>query len=480
MKKRIIAMLVSLTMITGIISGCGNAPLQSDAKSNSAKENGAGLETNGDPGDDGFGHKLTQKELPDIHVDETGSEPKLTQKELPDIHSGDTDAEHKLTQKDLPVINPSADFNASLIEFIESGDNANKNYMVSPTSFRAAMAMTIAGADGDTRRELLDAMGFKSVDEVNEWYKSVSKSTEEFETWLKEAKKDFKANKKYYGESAKEPEGAFEMENSIWRNTDASGKLSKKYIKEVKNNFGATAENVAPDKITEKINSWINENTKGLIPTISNDLSYADLVLVNTIYLKTSWVQDFSEGATMPGDFKTFNGSTVKKDFMNQRNSFRYYEDANGKFVILPMNGGVNAVFALGNVEDVLGKLSQAKVEEVDVMLPKFETETSFSNNELIDFCKARGANLPFNEDADFSLMSDEMQLFITDIIQKTKIKVDEKGIEAAAATAVMMCEGATAFVPECKEFHANEPFKYMIVTDSENPELLFYGQVVE
>jgi serpin B len=112
---------------------------------------------------------------------------------------------------------------------------------------------------------------------------------------------------------------------------------------------------------------------------------------------------------------------------------------------------------------------------------PQVEKDTGFSNIVLIDYLKAQGAESAFTSDADFSLMSDEMKLMITDIIQKTKIKVDETGIEAAAATAIMMTEGAFLENPEePKEFTADEPFKYMILTSGENPELLFYGQIVE
>ena len=217
------------------------------------------------------------------------------------------------------------------------------------------------------------------------------------------------------------------------------------------------------------------QNTNGLIPSISNDLSYADLVLVNTLYLRAGWVNSFEDYATKEGDFTTISGDVVKKDFMHQQNHFRYYEDENGKFVILPMNGGINAVFILGEVDDVAGKIASAVPEEVNVSLPKFEAETSLSNSELVDFCKERGAADAFTVNADFSLMSDDMSVFISDIIQKTKIKVDEEGIEAAAATAIMMTEGAMLEQPEVKEFTADEPFKFMILTDAEEPELLFY-----
>ena len=165
---------------------------------------------------------------------------------------------------------------------------------------------------------------------------------------------------------------------------------------------------------------------------------------------------------------------------MNRQDSYRYYEDDKGKFVVLPMNGEINAVFILGDVDDVVEKLSNASYEEVAIKLPKFESETELTDNQLVDFCKARGAKLAFTTDADFGVMSDEMSLFITDIIQKTKIKVEEKGIEAAAATAIMMEESCALEEPEVKEFIADRPFKYMILTDSEDPELLFYGQLVE
>ena len=375
----------------------------------------------------------------------------------------------------------SSDFNQSLISFIEASGYESENFMISPTSYRAALALAVAGADGETKDKLIKAMGFETMEEVNAWYASVTESEDAFNEWLKYAKEDFKEYSEYMGDDAKEPDGAFDIQNSIWRNTKASGKLSGSYQKYVKENFGATADNVAPNKITEKVNSWINKNTNGMIPSISNDLSYTELVLVNTLYLRTSWTNEFFEGATHKGTFHALSGDDIEKDFMNNQDHYLYYEDDSCKFVVLPMNGGIRAVFVLGDAENVMENLGKATYETVNVTIPKFENETSFSNNELIDYLKAQGAEIAFTRDADFSLMSDEMSLMITDIIQKTKIKVDETGIEAAAATAIMMTEGAFLEDPEePKEFTADEPFKYMILTSGENPEMLFYGQIVE
>ena len=437
MKKRIISAILSILAVTCIISGCGYTETQGNTQVVSQK--------------DGIS-------IPDENTTDATNTP----------------------ISEIPEVDINMDFNSSLIDFIEKYGFADKNYMISPSSFRAALALAVSGADNGTKDELLKAMGFNSMDEMISWYKGVTASVDSYNDWLKTAQDEFNEYRDYYGDDAQSPDGAFDLENSIWRNTKSSGELSKKYMEYVKETFGATAENVSEKKITDTVNSWINENTNGLIPSISNDLSYADLILVNTLYLRTSWVNDFFEPATQEDDFKTLSGETVKKDFMSQQDKFRYYEDENGKFVVLPMNGGINAVFILGEVDDVASKIANASVEEVAVKLPKFESETSFSENQLIDFCVARGAEQAFTQDADFSLMSDEMQLFISDIIQKTKIKVDEKGIEAAAATAVIMTEGCALEEPEVKEFIADQPFKYMILTDSETPELLFYGQLVE
>ncbi|MCR4757289.1 MAG: hypothetical protein K5792_05765 [Butyrivibrio sp.] len=423
MKKILISVIISATLIAGALAGCGaEAPSEQPSSNTSASEN---------------------------------------------------------SQSQATSIATNPDFNKSLIEFVEQNGYSKENYMVSPTSFRAALALAASGADNETKDQILAAMGFSSMEEVSAWYNSVNSSIDNFDSLLKEAKKSFKENKEWYGDDAKEPDGAFQMANSIWSNTDASGKLSKDYIKYVQKNYDAEANSVDSSHITDKVNSWINEKTNGLIPEISGNMSNVAVALVNTVYLRTSWLESFSNYSTTQDDFTTIDGSTVKKDFMQQTKSYRYYEDEKGKFVVLPMNGGINAVFILGEVDDIMGKLEDATYEEVDIKLPKFEIESSFSNNELIDYMVSQGATLPFSQDADFSVMSDDMSLMISDIIQKTKIKVDEDGIEAAAATAIMMKESAME-INEIKEFHADQPFKFMILTDSDTPEPLFCGQLVK
>ncbi len=454
MKKKILSIILGTALIMSVLSGCGNT----DTVPSSANAEVSAVDdiTSGDSSATADNTNVTPTEF--------SADMEVTPVTLTDDMNQNT-----------------SEYNKSLIEFVENNGMKDKNYMISPTSLRAALAITVAGADTETKEQLLNAMGFNSMDEVNEWYTSVANSVAFFNQWIEESAREYEMNKEYYGDEAKAPDGAFNIQNSIWRNTKSSGLLSQKYMDYVAEHFAATADNADSDTITDKVNNWINEGTNGLIPKISEDLSFADLILVNTIYLRSSWIKDFSDADTAEGDFHTLSGKDVKKDFMWQKDRFLYYEDEKGKFVVLPMNGGINAVFVLGDVEDVAGKIKEAKYEQVSLTIPKFENDTSFNQNEMIAYLQSRGAILPFTIDADFSLMSDDMSLYISDIIQKTKIKVDEDGIEAAAATAVMLLESAAVEDPEFKVFTADQPFKYMIMTDnSEAPELLFYGQIVE
>ncbi len=374
----------------------------------------------------------------------------------------------------------SVDFNKDLIEFVEKNGFAEENYMVSPTSLRAAIALAVAGADTDTKEELIHAMGFENMNEVIGWYSSVNQIVNDFDKDIKEDIKDFESQKEWMPDNAKAPEGQLVMLNSIWNNTDLNGKFGKDYMKYVRKNFGAEAYEVGSKDITDKVNNWVSEGTNDLIPSISDDMSYVNAALINTLYLKSAWATPFEDYATEYDTFTTSKGKHVQKEFMNQQDRFSFYEDENGKLIVLPLNGGVNAIFVLGEIDDLQDALKKASYEEVTVKLPKFEVESSFSNNELVDFLQKLGAGLAFTGNADFSIMCPERSWTILDIIQKTKIKVDEDGLEAAAATAMMMCESAAIMEDEPKEFIADEPFRFYICGGENNSETLFCGQIVE
>ena len=119
----------------------------------------------------------------------------------------------------------------------------------------------------------------------------------------------------------------------------------------------------------------------------------------------------------------------------------------------------------------------------MDLWLPKLDTESTFGRPALIRYLMDRGAVDAFDASAaDFSRMAD-YPWYISDILQKARIKTDEDGLEAAAVTAIMMAEGAALMMeePQYREFHANEPFRYYVVTTTtQTPLVVFAGQEVK
>ncbi|WP_081679441.1 serpin family protein [Butyrivibrio sp. XPD2002] len=351
-----------------------------------------------------------------------------------------------------------SEFDRGLIDFLEDEGYRNENYMVSPASLRAVIGLAVAGADSDTKSELLKAAGFSNEAEMNMWYNAMVNAPDT-------SADDF----------------AFKMLNSAWHNSKLKGELSPDYKDYIKNHYGAEAQDIAADEITDAVNNWVNEGTDGLIPTIANDLSEKDLVLVNTLYLKSSWIRKFEKEATGEDDFMSYDGCCIKKEFMDKTDHYKFYEDPKSKILVMSLSGDVEMACILGDTEGFQGKLSKASDEKVHVMLPKFETETSFEKKELVHFLQSRGAKSAFAPEADFSAMSSDSGFFVSDIIQKTKIITDENGVEASAATGMAMV-GAALDIDENppKEFFATKPFKYYIMTSGNVKEVLFYGQIVE
>lgn len=371
-------------------------------------------------------------------------------------------------------------FDDDLISYI-APTRDGENYMISPLSFRYAMALATAGATGEAQEELLKAMGFSSLGEYTNWTNEINNIVRDFDESLQ---RDIKDSKEYgFGEKA--PDRALKVANSIWHNTDMEGKIKDSYIEYVKNNYNATAENVSQNELVDKINNWVKEQTNGLIPSlVTKQAEKSNTVLVNTLYMKSSWIKTFDEYATKEDDFTTIGGGKVKKEFMHQTDKFAYAEGKDYQLVILPMEGNIKMAIVLGNNENISDKLAKTTYEEVIVDLPKFEVETSYDNKELINYLKNKGvvAALDSEGHGAFEDMIDGTDLYIDDIIQKTKIKVDENGTEAAAATAIIMFETTAAMDPKVpKEFKADRSFSYYIYTDSNNgQELLFFGEVVQ
>lgn len=371
-----------------------------------------------------------------------------------------------------------SEFDNELLSFLENDMDYNDNFMVSPLSYKYALVLATLGANGDTQAELLKALGFNSVDECLKWAEDYTSVLVKFE---EDAIRD--ANYFNKGNEKKPAERMLNVANSIWHNTDRNGTISDEYIKLVNEKLLAQAYNEKGEDLMPKINGWVNEKTNGLIKKLFTEpLTEKNTILVNALYLKSAWINSFDEDSTKEDNFTTIDGDIVKKDFMTTTEYFKYYKDNETEIVILPLDGGVYCTLVLGSTENIYEKIKEAKSTNMKLYVPKFEIESSFDKGELKTFLSNRSANLCMNPElADFSKMID-IPIFIDDIIQKTKIKTDEDGLEAAAVTTITMSDKCV--MPEDKpiEVRIDKAFKLFIYNYNidKTPELMFYGNYMK
>lgn len=341
----------------------------------------------------------------------------------------------------------------------------DKNYMVSPFSLKMAMSLAANGADGTTKDEILTAFGIDNLDSYNTAAKELIE--------------------RYEGTSSVK----LNVANSIWLNKDVAGKdikFTDEYKKLVSEYYKGTASEEDAKNIAMKINSWVEKKTnnkiKNLLP--EGDAKFLS-VLVNTIYFKGEWAEQFEEYATKEEDFTDRNGKVEKTDFMHKTERYRFYEDENMKMVRVPYKGGKTAMYLVlptnEDKMDIATALDNMNSYKIRLSFPKFKTEYSLSFKEILKHIGIEKAFEKWEAEFDevmFEGVKEGENVYVDDVLQKTFIEVDENGTEAAAATAVIMNE-ATSIGPsmeEIKEFKADRPFIYFI-RDDVTHEVLFIGE---
>lgn len=356
------------------------------------------------------------------------------------------------------------ELDAKLIAFLQSNGLEQQSFTVSPLSLKAALALTCLGAEGETQQQILDALGYADVEALQAWYATVLAGVADFDS-------------RVFGED--KADSAYRVVNAIFHNAACDGEFRETYKDLVSKVMGAYASSHDKAEITKAVNDWVNAQTDGMIPSIVDDVSESAAVLVNALYLKVKWSEPFNPSPLT--DFTTVTGNTVQKEFITRTEKYRYYADDDCQLVVLPLQGGINMVLVLGDGANLSEKLTNAEYRKVSVTLPKFEVESSFDKKELVQCLKAMGCGKMFVDSvAEFDPMFTE-GVYVDDIIQKAKVKVDEKGLEAAAATAVVMMRNTAVLNPEEPvEFTADHPFQFAILREDEAPELLFWGQICD
>ena len=357
---------------------------------------------------------------------------------------------------------------------------ADGNLFFSPYSISTALAMTRAGARGDTAAEMDNVLHFTLPQE---------RLHPAFAALIKEVNGDPADKKRGYQLSTA---------NSLWGQKDYEFK--KDYLKLLSDAYGAGLTDLDFKTMTEAarqtINAWVEKQTNDKIKDLlhKDDLTEnTRLVLTNAIYFKGDWASQFKKDRTKDAPFLLGADKKIDAPMMHQTGAYGYLDG--GAFqalelpyagndltmvVLLPKKVDGLADFEKGLTADKLaGWLGKLRKQEVIVSLPKFKTEQRVSMKQMLS---EMGMKLAFDDQkADLSGMAGNPgDLYISAVIHKAFIDVNEEGTEAAAATAVIIAAPTGFHPPEpTPEFRADHPFVFLI-RDARNGSVLFMGRIAD
>lgn len=348
------------------------------------------------------------------------------------------------------------------------------NLFFSPYSISSALAMTYGGAKGDTATCMAKTLHFDlDADRLHPAYAQLYKA-------INAADK----NRKYQLTTA----------NMLWGQKNYG--FDPNFLKLTSDNYGAGLKelDLAGDSEASRktINAWVEEQTKEKIKDLLPQGSiHADsrLVLTNAIYFKAAWMNAFPKGATKDEDFHVSADKKVKAPLMHvsekmpyhgaedfQAVSIPYEQNELSMVVLLPKKVDGLAALEKGLTAEKLEQLhKQMRSAQVNLTLPKFKMTEKFGLKQTLS---EMGMAKAFTRGADFSGITSKEKLFIDDVIHKAFVAVDEKGTEAAAATAVTIRTTSAVIQPEQPvNFRADRPFMFLI-RDSRSGAILFMGRV--
>jgi serpin B len=374
---------------------------------------------------------------------------------------------------------------------------STKNIFFSPYSISTALAMTWAGARGNTAAEIAKAFHFNDVADGH-------------------ITADFKALQSLLAATKTDTGIQLSVANSLWPEQNPEYPLLPNYLKLVQTDFASEITSVDfknhHDAAATQINQWVEDKTNNKIKNLihPDDLdSLTRLVLVNAIYFKGDWASPFEKRFTRPTPFYFADGTSkpvpMMRQFVKEFDQTTSADITDGPFpcqilempyetspsansghpvsapllsmvIVLPRNKGdldqLEKSLSASTLSDWLNQLKPGRLE---VFLPKFHLEQRF---QLADALKALGVKDAFvYGPADFSGMNNSRELYISKVIHQAYVDVDEKGTEAAAATAVTFMAGAAP--PPLPVFRADHPFLFFI-RENTTGSILFMGRVAD
>jgi serpin B len=369
----------------------------------------------------------------------------------------------------------AASNNAFSLDLFKSVRTKDGNLVCSPYSASLALSMTMAGAKGKTQDEMRQVLHFALPDDrlheaVNDLDKTLA-----------------------LGDS-------FTCANSIWGQTGRNFK--QPFVDLVGHYYGASLRLLDMDGdyagACQTINDWVSDKTNGRITDLMNPEDMPDtpllMMLVNAVHFKARWLHPFWDRSTQAKPFFLLDGGKTEVPMMWCRGEYRFvktdglqvvelpYEGELFSMVILmPQEGGFEGFAGQPSADTLNGILSELEPGRLDLRVPSFEITSA---PPVKDGLQALGMKTAFDgAAADFTGIADLLPgwptWYISDVVQKAFIKVDEQGTEAAAATGVTVAAGAetTSTLPP-PEITIDHPFVYLI-RDMQSGAIVFIGQVV-
>lgn len=374
-------------------------------------------------------------------------------------------------------------FTASLYKQLSAQDG---NLIFSPYSISLASAMTYGGARNETAGQMADTLHFLLPEE------SLHPAFNALSQYLESLAQPPTAQQPT--PTGEQPKGLqLDIANSIWGQKDYD--FQQAYLDLLAKNYGTGLRLVDfinnPETARQQINDWVSQQTQdkiqNLFPQGTIDAN-TRLALVNAIYFKASWMNAFNPDQTQQGIFNLMNGEQVSVPMMSSNEAAKYYGRGTDYQVVgLPYLGGQSMMVILlpdeGKFDQVEASLDEQELNtilnslknsDVELSMPKFKIESQFSLPETL---AAMGMPAAFDPtQADFSGMDGRRDLYISEIMHKAFVDVDESGTEAAAATGVAMSLTA---VQEKTSVNVDRPFLFFIYEPTHGT-ILFAGRVLD
>lgn len=354
-------------------------------------------------------------------------------------------------------------YNFSTQLFKKSYSSKGNNTLVSPVSVASALGMTLCGADGDTKKQMEEMFGADSQ-KVNEFLKAYRESLPFSE--------DYKVG----------------IANSLWIRDKYADNINKEFLSQNKDYYDSQVYKAGfDDKTKDDINRWVNKYTNKTIDKIIDGKINKDtcMYLINALTFDAKWWETYEDKNIHKGKFTDINNKKQNVEFMNST-EFGYikldnaegfcknYKEDKYSFVAILPDKNVSLDEFIDSF-DMSKVAQQIKADDfktrVDTYIPEFETEYSLTLNKVL---KDMGMKDAFGMKADFSKMSSD-ELYVSDVLHKTFIKVDAKGTKAGAVTKVEMEEKSADSRDGDITIRLDRPFVYMII-DIENNVPLFIG----